>query len=106
MLVLNQKASEEYAFFINCTNLQATINCKKDLQEFLKEKYRKKASKIISEHKFYYIANFKEHGPYTVKELLEKVQHKKISSFCLVRDVNESNYDKKLRLKDLLFEWN
>lgn len=106
MLVLNQKASEDYSFFINSTNAVETINSKKDVQEFLKEKYRKKASEIISEHKFYFIQHFKEHGPFTVKELSEKVKNQEVNSFCLVRDINETDYHKKMRLKDLLYELN
>ena len=104
MLVLNQKASEDYSFFINSTNAIDTLNSKEDIQEFLKEKYRNKAANIISEHKFYYIEHFKEHGPFTVKELSKKVKNNEINSFCLVRDINESDYNNKLRLKDLLYE--
>lgn len=104
MLVLNQKASEDYSFFINSTNAIDTIDSKEDIQDLLKERYRNRASKIISEHKFYYIQHFKEHGPFTVKELSEKVKNNEINSYCLIRDINESNYDNKLRLKDLLYE--
>lgn len=106
MLVLNQKASEDYSFFVNSTNAVETINSKEDIQEFLKERYRKKASQIIAEHQFYFIQHFKEHGPFTVKQLSEKVANEEVNSYCLVRDINESNYDKKLRLKDLLLELN
>ena len=104
MLVLNQKASEDYSFFINSTNSVYTLNSKEDIQKFLKEKYRNKAANIISEHKFYYIEHLKEHGPFTVKELAKKVENNEINTFCLVRDVNESDYKNKLRLKDLLYE--
>lgn len=104
MLVLNQKASEDYSFFINSTNSLETINSKKDIQEFLKEKYRSKASRLIEDHQFYYIQHFKEYGPYTVKELSKKVKNNEINQFCLVRDINEPDYANKLRLKDLLSE--
>lgn len=106
MLVLNQKASDDYSFFINSTNAASMLNCKEDIQEFLKEKYRQKALKIISEHKFYFIQRSKEHGPFTVKELHGKVENQEVNSFCLVRDVNEQDYNKKLRLRDLLRELN
>ena len=47
-LVLNQKASEDYSFFINTSDCSDTINSKEDIQKFLKDKYLKKASKLIS----------------------------------------------------------
>lgn len=104
MLVLNQKASDDYAFFINSSVEDIPINSKEDVQKYLKERYLKKASELISEHQFYYIQRFKEYGPYTMKELVTKVKNKVVNAYCLVRDVNESDYAKKLRIKDLLQE--
>ncbi|WP_027126591.1 hypothetical protein [Gelidibacter mesophilus] len=104
MLVLNQKSSEEYSFFINSTEYLDVINSKEDVQKFLKQKYLKKASKIISEHEFFYIQRSKEYGPYTMKELFNKVKDRAVNAYCLVRDVNESDYTSKLRIKDLLQE--
>ncbi|MEO5788864.1 MAG: hypothetical protein ACOH2D_11105 [Gelidibacter sp.] len=103
-LVLNQKASEEYAFFINSTDYSERINSKEDLQKFLKDKYLKKASQLISEHEFYYIQHSKEYGPFTMKELFKKVQENTVNAYCMVRDVNEADYTNKLRIKDLLQE--
>ena len=103
-LVLNQKASEDYAFFINSTDYSETINSKEDIQNFLKHKYLKKASELISEHEFYYIQRSKEYGPYTMKELFKKVKDNTVNAYCLVRDVNEADYTNKLRIKDLLQE--
>lgn len=103
-LVLNQKASEDYAFFINSTDYSESIDSKADLQKFLKDKYLKKASKLISEHEFYYIQNSKEYGPFTMKELFKKVKDNVVNAYCLVRDVNETDYTNKLRIKDLLQE--
>ncbi len=103
-LVLNQKASEEYAFFINSTDYKARINTKADIQKFLKDKYLKRASKLISEHEFYYIQRSKEYGPYTMKELFKKVKDNVVNAYCLVRDVNETDYTNKLRIKDILKE--
>lgn len=103
-LVLNQKASEDYAFFINSSEYDITINTKEDIQKCLKEKYLKKASQLISDHQFYYIQRFKEYGPYTMKQLTEKVKTNVVNANCLVRDVNETDYTKKLRIKDLLQE--
>lgn len=105
-LVLNQKASEEYAFFINSTDYSESINSKADLQKFLKDKYLKRASQLISEHEFYYIQHSKEYGPFTMKELIKKVKDNVVNAYCLVRDVNESDYTNKLRIKDLLQEIN
>lgn len=104
MLVLNQKASEDYAFFINSSVYDTTIETKEDVQEYFKDKYLKKAADLISEHQFYYIQRFKEYGPYTIKELFKKVKANAVNAYCLVRDVNESDYTKKLRIKDLLRE--
>ncbi|HXK00009.1 MAG TPA: hypothetical protein VNJ50_14235 [Gelidibacter sp.] len=104
-LVLNQKASDDYAFFINSSDYKETINSKEDLQKFLKDKYLKKASQIISKHQFYYIQRSKEYGPYTMKELSKKVEDRSINAYCLVRDVNEDDYSNKLRIIDLLREF-
>ena len=103
-LVLNQKASEEYAFFVNTSDYSQTINSKADVQNFLKAKYLKKASEIISKHEFYYIQRSKEYGPYNMEELLKKVEDNEVNAYCLVRDVNASDYSNKLRIKDLLQE--
>lgn len=104
MLVLNQKASEEYSFFINTTGYSEAIATKEDVQEYLKKKYMKKAADIIYEHKFYFIQRSKEHGPYTMKQLFKMVKDKAVNTFCLVRDVNETDYNGKLRIKDILQE--
>lgn len=104
-LVLNQKASDDYAFFINSSDYNETINSKEDIRKFLKYKYLKRATKIISEHQFYYIQRSKEYGPYTMKELSKKVKDNLVNPFCLVRDINENDYSKKLRIRDLLNEF-
>jgi len=106
MLVLNQKESEDYAFFINSSAYETTIDTKEDVQQYFKDKYLKKATQLISEHQFYYIQRFKEYGPYTLKELLKKVKDKAVNAYCLVRDVNESDYTQKLRIIDLMHELN
>lgn len=104
VLVLNQKSSEDYSFFINVSNYNAPINNKNDVQKFLKEKYLKKASELISEHEFYYIQRSREYGPCTMKEIFKKVKDKAVNAYCLIRDVNEVDYNKKLRIIDLLQE--
>ncbi|TXE07711.1 hypothetical protein ES711_09730 [Gelidibacter salicanalis] len=106
MLVLNQKESEDYAFFINSSAYETTIDTKEDVQQYFKDKYLKKATQLITEHQFYYIQRFKEYGPYTLKELLKKVKNKAVNAYCLVRDVNESDYTHKLRIIDLMHELN
>ncbi len=104
VLVLNQKASEDYSFFINATNYKTGINNKDDIQQYLKEKYLQKAAELIAKHEFYYIQRSKEYGPYTSKELFKKVKDKVVNAYCLIRDVNENDYNKKLRIIDLLQE--
>lgn len=104
VLVLNQKASEDYSFFINAGNYNVPINNKSDVQKFLKEKYLKKASELIAEHEFYYIQRSKEYGPCTMKELFKKVKDKAVNAHCLIRDIHEVDYHKKLRIIDLLQE--
>lgn len=104
VLVLNQKASEVYSFFINATNYKTDINTKDDIQNYLKDKYLKKASALIAKHEFYYIQRSKEYGPFTTKELVKKVNDKAVNAYCLIRDVNETDYNKKLRIIDLLHE--
>ncbi|MGB1308419.1 MAG: hypothetical protein ACPG6B_05880, partial [Oceanihabitans sp.] len=65
---------------------------------------KEKASSLIQGHEFYYIEKSKEFGPFTVEQLAEKVKTKSISVYCFVRDINEYNYNKRLRVRDLIRE--
>jgi hypothetical protein len=104
ILVLNHQDKEEFALYINTTNYSEELNSIEDIQEYLKEKYKKKVSKVIHKHKFYYISKSKEFGPCTVEELKAKVDNDDISAYCFVRDINEDNYAKRLRIIDLVQE--
>ncbi|WP_179007655.1 hypothetical protein [Winogradskyella forsetii] len=104
ILVLNNQDKEEFALYINTTNYEDELNSIEDIQAYLKEKYKKKVSTIIYDHEFYYIEKSKEFGPFTVEQLSEKVKNEEISTYCFVRDVNEYDYSKRLRIEDLIQE--
>ena len=104
ILVLNHQDKQEFSLYINTTNYGEELNSIEDINLFLKEKYRKKVSTIIYDHEFYYIEKSKEFGPFTVEELSEKVKNEEISAYCFVRDINEYDYSKRLRIFDLIQE--
>ena len=104
VLVLNHQNKNEFALFINTTNYSEDLNNIEDVQVFLREKYKQKVSSLIYEHEFYYIEKSEEFGPFTVEELSEKVNTEQISMYCFVRDINESDYSKRLRIIDLIKE--
>ncbi|WP_299116785.1 hypothetical protein [uncultured Winogradskyella sp.] len=104
ILVLNHQDKQEFALYINTTNYEDELNSVEDIKSFLKEKYRKKVSNIIYDHEFYYISESEEFGPNTVEELSEKVKNEEISAYCFVRDVNENDYSRRLRIEDLMQE--
>jgi len=104
ILVLNNQDKEEFALYINTTKYNDELNSVDDIQLYLKEKYKQKASNLIYKHEFYYIEKSKEFGPYTVEQLSEKVKKEEISAYCFVRDINEEDYSKRLRITDLIKE--
>ena len=104
ILVLNHQDKEEFALYINTTNYDDELNSVEDIQSFLKDKYKKKVSSLIYEHEFYYIEKSKEFGPFKVETLSEKVKNEEISAYCFVRDINEYDYSKRLRIFDLIQE--
>ncbi|BAO77665.1 hypothetical protein [Winogradskyella sp. PG-2] len=104
ILVLNHQDKQEFALYINTTNYDDELNSVEDIQSFLKDKYKKKVSNIIYEHEFYYISESEEYGPFTVEELSEKVKNEEISPYCFVRDINEYDYSKRMRIEDLMQE--
>jgi len=104
ILVLNHQDKEEFALYINTTNHSEEVNSVDDIQGFLKEKYKKKVSNIIYDHEFYYIEKSREFGPFKVQELSEKVKKEEISAYCFIRDINEEDYSKRLRIHDLIQE--
>jgi len=104
ILVLNHQDKQEFALYINTTDYDDDLNSIEDIQSFLKEKYKKKVSNVIYEHEFYYISESEEFGPNTVEELSEKVKNEDISAYCFVRDINEADYSKRMRIVDLMQE--
>jgi hypothetical protein len=104
ILVLNHQDKEEFALYINTTNYENELNSVEDIQSFLKDKYKKKVSKIITKHEFYYISESEEFGPLTVEELSMKVKNEEISAYCFVRDINEYDYSSRIRIYDLMQE--
>ncbi|WP_298897207.1 hypothetical protein [uncultured Psychroserpens sp.] len=104
ILVLNHQNKKEFALFINTTNYDENLNSIEDVQAFLKEKYRQKVANLIYGHEFYYIEKSEEFGPFTVEELEEKAKKEEISMYCFVRDINENDYSKRLRIYDLIKE--
>lgn len=104
ILVLNQEDKDEFSLYINTTNHSRDVNSVEDIHGFLKDKYKKKVSAIIYDHEFYYIEKSFEFGPFKVEELSEKVKREEISVYCFVRDINEDDYSKRLRIFDLMQE--
>ncbi|MEH6536185.1 MAG: hypothetical protein V7719_07325 [Psychroserpens sp.] len=104
VLVLNHQNKKEFALFINTTKYREDLNSVEDVKAFLREKYKQKVTDLIYGHEFYYIEKSEEFGPFTVEELSEKVKSEKISMYCFVRDVNEYDYSKRLRIYDLIKE--
>ena len=104
ILVLNHQNKNEFALYINSTNYDEEINSVEDIQSFLKEKYKQKVSSLIYDHEFYYIEKSREFGPFKVEELNEKVKNEEISAYCFVRDINEDDYSRRLRITDLIKE--
>ncbi len=104
ILVLNHQNKKEFALFINTTNYTEDLDSIEDIQQFLKEKYKQKVTNLIYGHEFYYIEKSKEFGPFTVEELSKKVKNEDISIYCFVRDINENDYSKRLRIIDLIKE--
>jgi hypothetical protein len=104
VLVLDHQDKPDFALFINESNYEEELNTVGDVRKFLRDKYKQKVTRLIYAHKFYYIENFKEFGPFTVEELSEKVKAENISAYCFVRDINEADYSNRLRIWDLIKE--
>jgi len=104
VLVLNHQDKTEFALFINTTNYTENLDTVEDIQKFLRNKYKQKVTNLIYGHEFYYIEKSNEYGPFTVEELSEKVKSDDLNRYCFVRDVNEYDYSKRLRIYDLIKE--
>lgn len=104
ILVLNHLNKEEFALYINAKGYNEDLNSIDDVQSYLKEKYKMKLATLIYDHKFYFIEKSKEFGPFKIEILAKKVKNEIISPYCFVRDINEADYSKRLRICDLLQE--
>lgn len=104
VLVLDHQNKSGFAMFINTSNYNNDINSVEDIQEFLKFKYQQKVANTIYDHEFYYIEKSEEFGPYKVEDLNAKVIQEEISPYCFVRDINEEDYSRRLRIADLIQE--
>ncbi|OIQ24030.1 hypothetical protein [Lacinutrix sp. MedPE-SW] len=96
------RKSNELAVFINETKSDKILNTYDDITTYLHAKYLSKAKNIIQNHLYYFINKSEEFGPFTAKELINKVKKGILSSQCFIRETNESNYNKRLRIKDLI----
>ena len=103
-MVLDREKHNDYAVFLNQSNYENEINTLDDVGEFLKKRYKDKASSMISGHQFYYIEDSKEYGPFSAEELSRKVNNDEVSEHCFIRDINEDGYDRRLRISDLIKE--
>lgn len=96
------RKSNELAVFINESNSKTPLNTYDSITAFLHAKYINKAKDIIYTHEYYYIEKSIEHGPFTAKELIDKAKNNTISSQCFIRETNDSDYSKRLRVEDLI----
>lgn len=104
ILVLDREKHNDYAIFLNQSDYDNEINTLDDVGEFLKQKYKAKANSIISGHQFYYIEDSEEYGPFTAQELSNKVKNNEVSKYCFIKDINEEDYSRRLRVWDLIKE--
>ena len=102
LMVLNHNGTSDYVFFVNSSTTDMTIDSETDLRSFLKQKYEKRAADLIAKHQFYYLERSKEFGPFTVDELSKRVKYESLNSYCFVRDINDYDYTKKIRIRDLM----
>jgi len=102
ILVLNTVNTTDCALFIKESYNSNTLNSVEDIHTFLHANYKSKASHLINTHTFYYMENFKEYGPYSVKVLADKVALNILNPLCFVRDVNATDYNNRLRIRDLI----
>lgn len=102
LLVLNHNGTSDYVFFVNGSTTNTTIDSETDLRSYLKQKYEQRAADLIANHQFYYLERAKEFGPFTVDELSKRVKYDSLNAYCFVRDINDYDYTKKIRIRDLM----
>ena len=96
------RKSKNLAVFVNESKSDTPLDSQDSIRRFLHSRYINKAKDIIYTHEYYYIEKSKEYGPFTSKELIDKANNNLISSQCFIRETNESNYNKRLRIEDLI----
>ena len=102
VLALKLDGSNSYALFVNETKYKKDFDSSKDVLIFLENKYvNKNKSLIDSKPKYYVLENLKEKGPYNIDELRALVDKRKINPFCFTRRISETNYNNKIRIRDL-----
>lgn len=94
--------SNELAVFINQSKSDTSFSTYEDITDYLHDKYITKAKSLIYNHQYYYIEQSTEFGPYTAEYLIEKAKNKHINAQCLIRDINDNDYSKRLRIQDLI----
>lgn len=96
------RSSNELAVFINESKSTTPLNTRHAITEFLHNKYINKARTIIHNHEYYYIEKSIEYGPFTAKQLIDKAEKDNISAQCFIREPQDADYSKRLRIKDLI----
>lgn len=96
------RRSNELAVFVNQNKSDIPLNSREDITTFLHNKYINKAKDIIYNHQYYYIEQSIEYGPFTAKQLIDKAKDQSISSQCFVRETQDDDYSKRLRIIDLI----
>lgn len=94
--------SNNLAIFINETRSGVNFNTYEDITSYLHSKYVTKAKNIINKHQYYYIEQSEEFGPVPAEYLLNRVENNSINAQCLIRDINDYDYSKRLRIQDLI----
>jgi len=94
--------SNSLAVFINETRSNTSFNTYDDITNYLHDKYVNKAKNIINKHQYYYIEQSEEYGPVTAEYLIKRVEDDSINAQCLIRDINDYDYSKRLRIQDLI----
>lgn len=95
------RKSNELAVFINESINEKGFNSYNDITDYLHDKYLNKAREIIYDHQYFYINNSEEFGPYTAKQIIEKTNRGYLNNQCFIRETNDYDYSKRLRIIDL-----
>jgi len=96
------RKSNELAVFVNESKSKNPLNSYDEITNYLHDKYLNQAKDIIYNHEYYYINESEEFGPFTAQYLIEKVRKSALSSQCFIRETNDDDYSKRLRIQDLI----